>query len=157
VVTSVGLFFSGIPYWLLLGLTAGFLGIIPVFGVTIALIPALVMALVSERILFQTLGVLLTFGVVQGVVEPFVGSLVISKEVQLHPVTVIIAFLIGNALFGILGVLLAVPLAAILKILCRRFLTPLVRDVLAPEESPPDLPPDQSASDQKRSADLINL
>jgi predicted PurR-regulated permease PerM len=126
VVTSAGLFVSGIPYWLLLGLTAGFLGIIPVFGVTIALIPAVVMALMSEQVLFQTLGVLLTFGAVQGIVEPFVGSLVISKEVQLHPVTIITAFLIGNALFGILGVLLAVPLAGTLKILSKRFLMPQV-------------------------------
>jgi predicted PurR-regulated permease PerM len=135
VVTSTGLFISGIPYWLLLGFAAGFLGIIPVLGVVVAFIPAVAMALTSDHVMFQTIGVLLTFGAVQGVVEPLVGSLVISKEVQLHPVTVITAFLVGNALFGILGVLLAVPLAGILKILFKRFLVPMARDIVNQEET----------------------
>ena len=131
-VASIGLLISGIDFWLLLGIAAGFLGIIPYVGVALTLIPAVLIALNSEQSLWSLVGVLITFGVVQGVVEPFVGPFVISGKVQLHPVTVIVAIMAGGVLFGILGMLLAVPVAGILKILARRYLAPTMQSVIRP-------------------------
>lgn len=93
VITSVGLLIAKIDFWLLKGTAAGFLGIIPFFGVALTLIPALGIALASPHNVYSTLGVLLTFLLVQGFVEPFVGPFVISGKVRLHPVTVTIAYL----------------------------------------------------------------
>lgn len=134
VVTSLGLFISGIDFWLLLGVSAGFLGIIPFIGVTLTLIPSLLMAFTSPESVFAVVGVLITFAIVQGFVEPFIGPFVISSKVRLHPVTVTIAFMAGGVLFGILGLLLAIPACGILKILSKRYLLPAVDSVILNEQ-----------------------
>lgn len=136
VVASVGLLLSGISYWLALGVASGFLGIVPVIGVLITLVPSLILGLVSSTPVYSTVGVLVTFAIVQWVIEPLVGSFVISKNVQLHPVTIVAALLGGGILFGLLGVVVAIPLVAILKILARRYLAPAVRDLLGTHASP---------------------
>lgn len=128
-VASVGLFISGIPYWLLIGIASGLLGIVPVFGVVITLVPSVILGAVSPSPIYSTVGVLVTFAVVQWVVEPFIGSFVISRNVHLHPVTVIASLLAGGFLFGVLGVVIAIPLVAVLKILARRYLVPLAQEV----------------------------
>lgn len=128
-VASVGLFFSGIPYWLLIGIASGLLGIVPVFGVVFTLVPSVILGAISPSPIYSTVGVLITFAIVQWVVEPFIGSFVISRNVHLHPVTVIASLLAGGFLFGVLGVVIAIPLVAILKILTRRYLVPLAQEV----------------------------
>ena len=134
-VASIGLLISGIHFWLLLGVASGFLGIIPYVGVALTLIPAVLIAFSSEHSLFSVVGVLITFGIVQGVVEPFVGPFVISSKVRLHPVTVVVAIMAGGMSFGILGMFLAVPAAGILKILARRYLVPAMHSVVRPHGS----------------------
>ena len=140
VVTSLGLYISNIDFWLLLGTFAGFLGIIPFIGVALTLIPSLLIALTTGHILFSVIGVLVTFSVVQGIVEPIVGPFVISQKVRLHPVTVIIALMAGGILFGILGVLLATPVCGILKILASHYLPPTLQTVLYGENPSSDKP-----------------
>jgi len=130
VATSIGLWISGIQFWLLLGVAAGFLGIIPFIGVALTLTPALGIAIASDERLFAVVGVLLTFAFVQGIVEPFIGPFVISGKVRMHPVTVTVAFFAGGALFGLMGLLLAVPVCGILKILTQRYLLPTLQQVL---------------------------
>ncbi|MDF3130977.1 AI-2E family transporter [Kiritimatiellaeota bacterium B1221] len=129
-VMSIGLLISGIPYWLLIGIAAGFLGIIPFIGVVVTLIPSLLIASTSEHMVFSLIGVLVTFGVVQGIVEPFVGPFVISQKVSLHPVTIVIVLMVGAALFGVLGLFLAIPLFGILKLLTQRYLAPSLQTVI---------------------------
>ncbi|WFB36666.1 AI-2E family transporter [Kiritimatiellota bacterium B12222] len=133
IVMSVGLFIAGIPYWLLLGIAAGFLGMIPFIGVTVTLIPCVLIAMTSEHMVFSLVGVLMTFGIVQGIVEPFIGPFVISYKVSLHPVTIVIVLMIGAALFGVLGLLLAIPLFGILKLFARRVLVPTLNSVMNEE------------------------
>lgn len=130
VVMSVGFYIAGIPYWLVLGIASGFLGFIPVIGVMIAIIPTVALALLSPDPLFQTVVVLASFAVVQGVVEPLAGTFIISHEVKMHPVTVVIALLIGGALLGILGALIAVPAATTVKILFTRCMRPRLHEIL---------------------------
>ena len=132
VVTSVGLRLSGIDYWLLLGLMGGFLAIIPVVGVAIAFVPAFALAVAAPSPWFSAVGVVATFAVVQGGLEPLVAAFVLSKAVRLHPVTVIVALLAGGTLFGPLGLIAAVPAASVLKTLGKRFLLPVVERHAAP-------------------------
>ncbi len=134
-VTTLGLLLSGINYWLILGIAAGVLNIIPFIGFIVVFVPSILIALVSENAVFSTVGVVLTFAAVEGVVEPFVGPLVIAQGVRLHPVTIVAAVMAGGALFGVLGVFLAVPVTAILKILSEHYLMPVIWDLLGPIRS----------------------
>jgi len=137
VLTSVGLWICGVPFWLLIGMTVGILGIIPFIGVMVGLIPAVLLALLTGG--WQTMiGVLIVFAVVQAI-EPLLTPLVLSKGVQLHPVTILIGLLVGGRIFGLFGAVISVPLASTVKILSEEFLLPPVRE-LAKEEPPGDRP-----------------
>jgi len=132
VLTSVGLWICGIPFWLLIGMTVGVLGIIPFIGVLIGLIPAVLLALLTGG--WQTtLGVLVVFAAVQAI-EPVLTPLILSRGLQLHPVTILIGLLVGGRVFGLFGAVIAVPLASTAKILGEEFLLPPLRELA--EEQP---------------------
>lgn len=129
-VTSLGLsLLAGIDYWLLIGIAAGVLGFIPFVGIIVPLVPAVAFAILTPDPAWSLIWVVATFGFVQGVVEPVVGMRVMSKEVNLHPVTIIISLLVGGKLFGMFGAILSVPMAAAAKILGREFLLPPIEDL----------------------------
>jgi predicted PurR-regulated permease PerM len=141
-VTSVGLWLSGIDYWLLIGIAAGVLGFIPFVGVIVPLIPAVAFAILSGNPWPSLIGVAITFTIVQAVVEPVIGSAILSKELKLHPVTLVIALLVGGKLFGMFGAVMSVPLAAVAKILGQEFLLPPLKELAeTPEEEQADQPP----------------
>jgi predicted PurR-regulated permease PerM len=128
-VTSLGLYLSGIDYWLLIGLAAGILGFIPFIGIIVPLIPAVAFAVLGRHPGWSLLGVGITFGIVQAVVEPLIGTVIFSKELKLHPVTLVIALLVGGKLFGLFGAIMSIPLAAVAKILGREFLLPPLEEL----------------------------
>ncbi|MBN1557699.1 MAG: AI-2E family transporter [Lentisphaerae bacterium] len=129
VVYVAGLRLSGIDFWLLIGVAGGVLSFVPILGVVLPLIPAGAFALLTEHPWASVAGVLLTFGAVQWVVEPLAGTLILSREVRMHPALILLALLIGGALAGAFGLLLAVPAAAVLRILWREFVMPPLRDM----------------------------
>jgi len=131
VVYVIGLRISGIDFWLLIGLAGGILGFVPILGVILPLIPACAFALLSPHPWASLVGVLITFSLVQWVVEPLAGMAILSKQVKMHPVTILLALLVGGALFGFFGILLSVPLAAVTKILGEEFLLPPLREMAA--------------------------
>lgn len=125
VLTGIGLTLTGVPYGFLVGFAAGFLSLIPYLGVWLVAIPALAMCWFENH----QVSLLLMTGVVFGAMEVIEGFVLIPRflgeEVGLHPVTVIVTFLIFAQWFGVIGMLLSVPLAAITKTLAREFLLPL--------------------------------
>lgn len=129
VVSSIGFLLSGLDYWLILGLAAGILGFIPIIGVVVSLIPAAAFAMLTPHPWGSIIGVALTFGVVQMVVEPLVGTLILSHEVKIHPVAIIIALLVGGHLFGTFGMIISIPIAATAKILLEEFVIPPLKDL----------------------------
>lgn len=131
----LGFRLSGIDFWLLLGLAAGVLGFIPVLGVILPLAPACALALLSDHPWPALIGILITFAVVQWVVEPLAGTAILSRQVKMHPVTILLSLLIGGSLFGVFGVILSVPLAAVVKILVQEFVLPPLRELAGGEPS----------------------
>ncbi len=119
---SIGFFAIGLNYALLLGLMAGVLSIIPYWGAILTLVPALALAAVQFHDWQHPLLVLAVFAVVQ-LLEGFVISpKIIGDRVGLHPLTIIIAVMIGTTLFGgVLGGILAIPLTAVLRVLMFRY------------------------------------
>lgn len=108
----IGLRLVGMEYALVLGLLVALFNIIPYFGPIIAAIPAILLGLLRAPVL--GLKVL----IVQVVVQHFESSVlvphVLGRELGLHPLLIIFALLLGAQLGGILGMVLAAPLAAIL-------------------------------------------
>lgn len=115
--TAVGLWALGIPSALLLGVMAAVFNVIPYLGLVLTLIPALVVALFTANVLLSLGKVVLVFAVVQALDGAVIGPKIVGESVGLHPVWVILALSIGGFFWGFVGLLLAVPLAVLLKLL----------------------------------------
>ena len=105
----------GIPYALLIGALSGLLGFIPLLGVLISIIPPILLALATDPIL--VVWVILSYTAVHQIEAHLIQPLVMSRAVALHPVVVVFAILIMGTFFGLVGLLLAVPLVAASKVL----------------------------------------
>jgi predicted PurR-regulated permease PerM len=155
VVLSVGWKITGVPYWLLLSLAGGMLNLIPYAAVVawpiailltyvdslsggqasdiVAQVPVVDIATVVEA--FDYMGILVWPSLVYfaaqlldgWVVEP----LVQGKATDLDPLTVLLVVLIGGSLLGLLGLLIAIPAAACIKILAREIILPRLRELAA--------------------------
>ncbi|PIV25710.1 hypothetical protein COS38_00140 [Candidatus Berkelbacteria bacterium CG03_land_8_20_14_0_80_40_36] len=110
VIDFAGLVIIGVPYALTLAVWAGLTEIIPYIGPVLGAIPAIIIALTISPI--QGLLVLIFFIVVQQVESNFLVPKIMQKAVGLSPVIIILVLLIGGKLAGILGIILAVPVAA---------------------------------------------
>ena len=137
---AVVLFLLGVPYALLLGVFAALTQIIPYVGPWISVVPTIGLAYLTSG-LTHAVWVLVAFVLVQEISSIVFTPLVIHSTVQLHPFVVTCAFLIGGALFGFPGIVLAVPLAAALQVPVMRLLLPaLQRRARAGEQPPPTTP-----------------
>ena len=113
---SIGLLAIGLRFWILVGIIAGLFNIIPLIGPWVGGIPGVVIALTTGSPL-QALGVVVVMVAAQQIDNHFITPQVMHRTVQLHPAAVILALLAGGTLAGFIGLLLAVPVAAVLKIL----------------------------------------
>jgi predicted PurR-regulated permease PerM len=117
VLTWLGFLIAGFPYALLLGVVAGVFNIIPYMGLVASLIPALIIAIFSANPLVALLKIAVVFAVVQALDSSVIGPRVVGEAVGLHPVWVLLALAISGYFFGFVGLLIAVPLAVLVKLL----------------------------------------
>ncbi len=115
VLTGTAMFLLGVEFALLLGLFAGLTELIPYFGPFIGALPAVSLALLKSK--WLALKVILAFLIIQQLEGNIISPKVLGDRVGLHPLAVILALLVAGEMFGLPGMLLAVPAAAILKIL----------------------------------------
>jgi predicted PurR-regulated permease PerM len=118
---SVGLYFIGTPMGLFVGILAGFSSIIPYLALVTGLIPALALTWFQFSFDWQLLAVLGLFGAVQLLEGFYLTPKIMGKSVGLHPVGIMLALLIGGFAFGFVGIIIAVPTAAVLKVLWYHF------------------------------------
>ena len=98
------------------------LSVIPYLGAILTLVPALVLAAVQFHDWLHPLLVLAVFGAVQLLEGLVISPKIIGDRVGLHPLTIIIAVMIGTTLLGgVLGGILAIPLTAALRVLMFRY------------------------------------
>ena len=116
---GTGLWIAGLNVALLIGFSAGLLSFIPYLGFISGLLMASVAMLVQTQDAFSLLWVLLVFGVGQVMESAVLTPLLVGDRIGLHPVAVIFAILAGGQLFGFIGVLLALPMAAVIAVLLR--------------------------------------
>lgn len=119
---SIGLSITDIPLAIVIGCTAGFLAFVPYVGVSIGLLAALTVAFLeaSTNGLRPIIGVLVTFGAVQLLDAFLITPRAVGGRIGLSAVGVIFSLSLGGTLLGYIGLLLAVPLAAVLKALLPR-------------------------------------
>ena len=117
---SVGYAISGVPFWLGLGILSGMLNVIPVFGSIIGLAVTAYAVLLKDGGVWNYVGVLITFVVVQGLEGFWLSPRILGRRVGLSPLYVFVAVLVGGAMFGPIGVLFAVPVLAVLGVFWRR-------------------------------------
>jgi predicted PurR-regulated permease PerM len=119
VMIGFGFYFIGVPNALPLGVIAGLGHLIPYFGPVIGGIPAIIVSIVQYGDLSQVplilLVVLITYTFDNGFVQPSV----FGKSVDMHPIAIILLIISGGILFGLMGMLLAVPVATVIKTLSK--------------------------------------
>lgn len=107
--SAIGLLLIGVQYWLLLSIVAGILEIIPFIGPTIAAVVAFLLTVTMSP--FQALLVVGLFIVIQQIENHVIVPSVMKRATGLNPIVVILLILIGARLAGVIGALIAIPLA----------------------------------------------
>ncbi|WP_036697005.1 AI-2E family transporter [Paenibacillus taiwanensis] len=115
----IGYLIIGLEYSLVLAVIAACTSIVPYLGPAIAITPALIIALVTSPVMLLKMVVVWT--VVQLVEGKFISPQIMGKSLKIHPITIIFVILTAGNLFGIVGIILAVPGYAVLKVVATHF------------------------------------
>jgi predicted PurR-regulated permease PerM len=124
ILETLGLALIGMRYPLALGMLGGLANIIPYFGPYIGAIPAVAVALTISPM--KAVWTVLVFIIVQQIDNNFISPKMMENRLGLHPVATIFAVLAGGEFFGIPGMLLAVPVIAILRVIINRTIEAIV-------------------------------
>lgn len=120
VIIGVGLYFLNLKFAFIIGIISGVLNFIPYLGPIVGLFLALIFALGQPWWILLLIIILFVFA--NQVEAMYLNPTILGKELGLHPLTVIFSMLVCGQILGILGVLIAVPLVAILKVLFVKYL-----------------------------------
>jgi predicted PurR-regulated permease PerM len=142
--SSLGLRLLGVPFWLVIGMTAGLLNIIPFVGPLAGGALAGIVSLLFNDVATAIWSVLM-FAAVQQFDNHVISPNILRRRVQLHPVFILLALLLGASLGGFFGILIAVPVAAVVKVVAGHFWRTRVlgesweeaAEAVAPEYVPP--------------------
>lgn len=105
----------GLDYAITLGIAAGFLNLIPYLGSFLAMVPAVFLGIVGGPVLLVK--VLVVFVIEQTIEGRLISPLVLGNELSIHPVTILLVLLTSGKLFGLVGVILGIPVYAAAKVI----------------------------------------
>lgn len=120
VLTTIGLMIIGVPYAILLGTITAVLNLIPYIGILVAGAISILVALTNFTDFSTALGVIIVNSVVQLIDNNFLVPKIVASKVKLNALVSIIAVFIGGALGGVMGMFLAIPISAIVKVIFDR-------------------------------------
>lgn len=148
-INSVGLVLIGVPLGLVIGIVAGFANMIPYMSLVVGLLPAVLLCWAEHGSWVRVLLVVAVFSGGQLLEGTFLSPRILGRSVNLHPVWVLLAIIIGGSFFGIFGMLIAVPAAAAIQVFLRHWLesyrsSRIYRGVDGPAASEP--PPRSSST-----------
>jgi predicted PurR-regulated permease PerM len=118
---SIGLWIVGLEFSLLIGLTAGLVSFVPYLGLIVGIVVAGIAAFMQFHDVIHIVYVLIVFGAGQALEGMVLTPLLVGDRIGLHPVAVIFSVMAGAQLFGLFGMLIALPLAAVITVLLRYF------------------------------------
>ena len=122
VLTWLGLLIVGFPYSGLVGAVAAVFNLVPYLGLIVSIVPAVLIAFLSGDVLMSLAKAGGVFFVVQLIDGTITGPRIVGGSIGLHPVWVILALALGGFFFGLVGLLLAMPAAVLIKLLLREAL-----------------------------------
>ncbi len=117
--TWLGLWLTGVPYPLLLGLATGLLNVIPYIGISFIFLVSLTVAMVTMDPMGGALRVVSVFVVVQNLEGFVISPRILGNAVGLSPVLALFCLLFFGSLFGVAGMIVAIPLGGILLLIAR--------------------------------------
>lgn len=119
VIYSIGLTLIGLDLALLIGMLAGLASVVPYMGFIVGIGAAAIASFMQFQDVFHLILVAGVFGVGQALEGTVLTPLLVGDKIGLHPVAVIFAIMAGGQLFGFTGILLALPVAAVVMVLLR--------------------------------------
>lgn len=120
-VYAVGLMIVGLELALLIGMLAGLASIVPYLGFIVGITAASIAAVIQYQEFFPLIYIAIVFGIGQALEGMVLTPLLVGDRIGLHPVAVIFAILAGGQLFGFVGILLALPVAAVVMVFVRHY------------------------------------
>ena len=117
---TTGLYFLQVKFALMIGILAGIFDVIPYFGAIIGAAPAVMLAMIESS--WLTAQVIVLFVVIQQIEGIVIHPKIIGDNIGLHPLAVIFCVFVGGEMYGIIGMLLGVPVMAIGKVLMRHIM-----------------------------------
>jgi len=130
---TLALLIIGVPFALVLGLVAGIFEVLPYIGPILGAIPAVVVALLADPV--SAIWVAGAFFVIQQVENLVLVPRISGESVKLHPALVMVSLVIGNELAGLLGMLVAVPVTAVIRDVFKYLYLRFLDEPLAPDEA----------------------
>lgn len=121
----IALLLLEVDFAFLIGTIAGIANIIPYFGPIIGSIPAVIVAFIDDPI--KAIWVIFSFFIIQQIESAVLSPKIVGDSVGLHPVIVILVLLIGGQLFGLPGLLFAIPITASIKIILNHISKGLIK------------------------------
>lgn len=160
VASSVGMAIIDLPFWLLVGMIAGFLNLIPFLGPLVGGALAAIVALLNGDVT-QAVWAVAIFTLIQQIDNHVITPMVQRTRVKLSPLIIVLALIIGGSLAGLLGVLIAVPVTAAVRIIAGHLWRTRMLGQSWQEASEAMIeitePPERIAGIRRRSADQTRL
>ncbi|CAA9413134.1 MAG: hypothetical protein AVDCRST_MAG01-01-1745 [uncultured Rubrobacteraceae bacterium] len=116
--SAVALWIIGVPFALLLGVLSGVLGFVPYVGFAVSLVPPVLLALTDDPI--KAVWVVVVYVALQQVEQGLIYPLLMKRAVSVQPAVVVFALFVSGLIFGLVGLVLAVPLTAASQVLVNR-------------------------------------
>lgn len=118
-ISIIALYSLDIPYFFIIGAIAGMANMIPYFGPVVGSIPGVLVAIIEKGSMGAVIGVIIAFAMVHLLDNILISPVIVSRSVHIHPLLVIIVIFIGSNVAGILGMLVAVPIFAVLQVIVK--------------------------------------
>lgn len=112
---ATGLYAVGLKFGILIGLLSGLICIIPYAGFFLGFGTAILIALANYTDINQIIGIIAIYSIIQGIEGTLITPNLVGNKVGLSALTTMLALIVGGNLFGLIGMLIAIPVAAILK------------------------------------------
>ncbi len=123
ILATGALWLLGVKYFLIIGIFAGIANIIPYFGPITGATIAIIVSVLQTGDFHLATYVIVAFIIIKLVDDTIVLPMVMSKSVHISPLTVLLAIMIGGQLFGVLGMLLSIPIAGFIKVVVHESIT----------------------------------
>ena len=117
ILSAIGLYFLNVNYFLFIGIVAGIVNVVPYLGPLIGSSLAIIVVLLESGVFADVVAVLILFIAIRLIDDLLIIPTVISRAVKIHPVMVLLAILIGEYLLGIYGMVLAIPVYEVIRII----------------------------------------